>query len=75
MYPPKKIAKRDFPKSHFPGSSVGKKGDVPSQSYANPISTALHSQTSQILNPHSQVKGNIIHCYYGIVCILWEYMN
>ncbi|CAF1822204.1 unnamed protein product [Brassica napus] len=56
MYPPKKIAKRDFPKSHFPGSSVGKKGDVPSQSYANPISTALHSQTSQILNPHSQVK-------------------
>ncbi|KAF2541213.1 hypothetical protein F2Q68_00030411 [Brassica cretica] len=59
MYPPKKIAKRDFPKSHFPGSSVGKKGDVPSQSYANPISTALHSQTSQILNPHSQVKANI----------------
>ncbi|KAF2586170.1 hypothetical protein F2Q70_00035299 [Brassica cretica] len=56
MYPPKKIAKRDFPKSHFPGSSVGKKGDVPSQSYENPISTALHSQTSQILNPHSQVK-------------------
>ncbi|KAH0882711.1 hypothetical protein HID58_058807 [Brassica napus] len=44
------------PHSHVKGSSVGKKGDVPSQSYANPISTALHSQTSQILNPHSQVK-------------------
>ncbi|XP_048634098.1 uncharacterized protein LOC106404100 [Brassica napus] len=59
MYPPKKMAKRDFPKSHFPGSSVGKKCDVPSQSYANPISTALYSQTSQILNPHSQVKEHI----------------